>query len=410
MRPTIVLVSILICASLISPAQKVASALRPPNASPTTREMPFEIHSNKPWVQVRINCSEPQWFILDTGCRQSSIIARECADRLHLKVENLVELNVGAGQGVKVAFGSTPDVTLGIAGGTLHSLALGVTTLNHVEPYEGRHLDGLLGEDFMRRHVVEIDYARRRIRIHDPETYRHEGPGTPIPISFHGGLVVAAARMKPPGREAIDCHVVIDTGVRTTVVWYHPFVVEHDFVASQPRFITGTVGGGAGGETTGDIGRLDSLRIGALDVLNPTVVFSRDTSGVFAGHAEDGIVGGELLRRCKVTFDYPHERFYLDPYSAPVSGFDYDMSGLFLVSGGEDLKHVTIQSVSERTPASEAGLAKGDEIVSLDGRATADLSLDQVRDLLKKNGMTYRLGVKRAGESLAIRLTLRRLV
>jgi len=33
-------------------------------------------------VRVTINGSAPQTFILDTGSRGSSIIARECADRL----------------------------------------------------------------------------------------------------------------------------------------------------------------------------------------------------------------------------------------------------------------------------------------------------------------------------------------
>jgi hypothetical protein len=48
------------------------------------RSFPFEIASNKPFVQVAIDGSAPQWFILDTGCSGPSIVAKECADRLKL--------------------------------------------------------------------------------------------------------------------------------------------------------------------------------------------------------------------------------------------------------------------------------------------------------------------------------------
>ena len=174
--------------------------------------------------------------------------------------------------------------------------------------------------------------------------------------------------------------------------------------------ITGTIGGGAGGETKGDIGRIDRLRIGDLVVERPTTVFSRDTAGVFAGDSEAGIVGGELLRRCRVTFDYPHSRLMLEPYRTPVTNFDYDMSGLFLVTPGPGFDRVTIQSVAPGSPGDQAGLVKGDEIVSIDGRTTGAMRLDDVRDLLKQDGMSRSLLVKRGEDERTITVKLRRLV
>jgi hypothetical protein len=381
-----------------------------PEGSRAVRELRFEIASNKPWVEVRINGSAPQWFILDTGCRGTSTIARASAERLHLKLGDETQASVGAGEGVKVGFTTTPNVTLDVAGDALICPELGVFPFDHVEPYEGRAVNGLLGQDFMSRHVVEIDYAERRIRLCDPATYAYAGKSAPIPFTFQDGLVVVEATMTPPGRASVPCHVVIDTGVRTTVIWYRPFVLAHDLVASQPHVITATIGGGAGGETKGDIGRIESLKIGAITIQSPSVVFSRDTTGVFAGSEEDGIVGGEVLRRCKVTFDYPHQRLYLEPYESELKNFEYDMSGLFLVSPGPGFGHVMIQSVAEHTPAAEAGMAKGDEILSIDGRSIAGRTLDDLRELLKKDGTSYRIAVKRGDAEREVRLSLRRLV
>jgi C-terminal processing protease CtpA/Prc len=145
-----------------------------------------------------------------------------------------------------------------------------------------------------------------------------------------------------------------------------------------------------------------------LEFANTPVVYSRDTVGVFAGEDADGIVGGEILRRCKTAFDYPHDRLVLEPY-AGGQPFEYDMSGLFLVGGGDEYRRVTVFSVAPQTPAAEARLMKGDEIVSVDGRPASKLGLDGVRDLFRAPS-TYRLEVKRGNETLSLDLKTRRLV
>jgi hypothetical protein len=378
--------------------------------APVMRQYTFEITSNKPFVRVRINGSDPRWFVLDTGCRGSSIIARECAERLGLALGAESQTRMGAGQGVSVGLSSTGPVTLDVAGDTLGAPGLYVIPFDHVTPYEGRTIDGLLGEDYMLRHVIELDYQRQVIRVFDPETYHYTGRIAPIPMSLDRGLVVAQAEMAVPGRAPLRCRVVIDTGVRTTVVWYHPFTVEQRLLTSQRRTISGTIGGGAGGETRGDVGRLDWLQIGDVRYRSPTAVFSRDTSGVFASRDEDGIVGGELLRRCKVTFDYPHRRLMLEPYPHALEGFDYDMSGMFLVARGVDFASKTVQSVADGTPASEAGVRKDDEIIAVDHVATTDMRLDEVRELFLRAGVTHQLDLRRGADSLSVKLTTRRLV
>ncbi|HEY6866014.1 MAG TPA: aspartyl protease family protein [Candidatus Eisenbacteria bacterium] len=392
-------------------AALLAATPAPAGAPPagTGGECPFEITSNKPFVRVAINGSAPQWFILDTGCSGGSVIAKECADRLGLEQGGEVRRHVGAGAGVSVGIATTPDVTLEVAGDTLGAPALRVFSLAHVAPFEGRRLDGLLGEDFLRRHVVEIDYQARRLRIIDPAGYAPRPSATVVPIELDTGLAVASGAITPAGGKSIPCRFVIDTGVRTTVVMFHPFAARHGFLDPGRRMLTATVGGGAGGETRGDIGRLDSLRIGSFSFARPTAIFSRDTVGVFAGGDPDGIVGGELLRRCRVTFDYPHERLVLEPYPGPKAAFEYDMSGTFLVGEGPDYSRIRIFSVAEKTPAADAGLRRDDEIVSIDGRPAADLGLEGARELFRKPAR-YRLEITRGGTRIKVELATRRLV
>jgi hypothetical protein len=393
-----------------SRAASTAAQHRPSDAPQSAmRECAFEIASNKPFVQVKINGSGPEWFILDTGCSGGSVIAKECADRLGLGRGDETSRHLGAGAGVSVGVATTPDVTLEVAGDTMSAPALRVFSLAHVSPLEGRRVNGLLGEDFLRRHVVEIDYAVRRIRIFERDAFTPAAHGVVVPIALENGLAVAAGSIAPPGRAPISCRLVIDTGVRGTVILYHPFAVEHRLLDVPGNLVAAMVGGGAGGETRGDIGRLDSLRIGPVPFLRPTAIFSRDTAGVFSEPDPDGIVGGELLRRCRVTFDYPHERLILEPYAEPQPAMEYDMSGVFLVAMGDDFHRLVIQSVTARTPATDAGLRKGDEILAVDGQRPPGLTLEGLRQLFRVPGK-HRLRLQRSGRQVEVWLATRRLV
>jgi len=376
------------------------------DAARPTRECPIEIGSNKPWVQVSINDSPPLWFILDTGAGGGSFLAKEAAERLGLKTGAETDTHMGAGEGVNVGLTSIANVTIHVAGDSMEIPEMPVFSLAHVAPFEGRRLDGLLGSDFLERNVVEIDYAKLKLRIIDPAEYAPSPTATIVPITVDG-VAIAEGAIQRPGEAPIPCRFVIDTGVRTTLILYNPFVKRHRFLESS-ELITATIGGGAGGETKGDLDRLAKIRIGTLEFENAPVVYSRDTVGVFAGEEDDGIVGGEILRRCKTTFDYPHSRLALEPYPN-AKPFEYDMSGLFLVGQGTDYDRITILSVAARTPAAEAQLMKGDEIVSIDGRSASKLGLDGVRELFRAP-KTYRLEVKRGEAKLNVELKTRRIV
>lgn len=373
------------------------------------RPFPFEIGSNKPFVPVTVDGSAPQWFILDTGCSGTSIIARECADRLRLQrgAEDKVEVGAGSGADVGLATASRA-LRLGALGETLAVAAPRVLTLAHVARLEGRRVDGLLGGDFLARHVVEIDYARRQITIRDTAAFIPPPDAPVIPLNLDTGWPVVEGTITPRGGTPIPCRLIIDTGVRNIVTLFQPFSEKHGLHDTRGSLSNAVIGGGVGGASRGDVARLDALALGSLSFPLPVAVFSRDTSGIFALDILEGIVGGELLRRHRTTFDYPHGRMILEPYAAP-GPFEYDMSGLFMASEAPDFTKITIMAVQARTPAADAGLEVGDEIVSIDDRPTPKLTLDDARALLRAP-VARQLEIRRHGTLLRVRLQARRLV
>ena len=91
--------------------------------------------------------------------------------------------------------------------------------------------------------------------------------------------------------------------------------------------------------------------------------------------------------------------------------FSYDRSGIALIASGADLKQFLVQDVLENSPASEAGVKEGDEILRINGFPTRLLTLSRANQKLQgKVGKTVRLTLKRNKERVKVSLKLRELI
>jgi C-terminal processing protease CtpA/Prc len=140
------------------------------------------------------------------------------------------------------------------------------------------------------------------------------------------------------------------------------------------------------------------------------IYFAQDRKGAFASNEFSGVIGGELLGRFKVIFDYAHKRLYLEPNSRLADVFEYDMSGIRMEAEGEDLKTFRVKRVAEKSPAFEAGVRQGDVILAVDGKPASELSLSQINQMFKQEGKEYVLEIISGEKTKQIRFNLRRLI
>ncbi len=87
-----------------------------------------------------------------------------------------------------------------------------------------------------------------------------------------------------------------------------------------------------------------------------------------------------------------------------------DMSGLDLMTEGENLKTLTINEVLANSPAGEAGLREEDELRAIDGRPVSELGLEEIRQMFKQEGKEYLLSIKRGEQPLQVKIKLRRMI
>jgi hypothetical protein len=275
----------------------------------SARNIPFELHNNHIYLQVKVNNSEPLSFILDTGA--SSVISRQQAKSLGLKFSGKEQ---GFGVGEKAVEASIVEgVSFNLFGAALSRQNVAAVALEDLQKSLGRKVDGILGYSFLHRFVVEIDYAAKTINLYAPKSYRYKGTGERIPIivDSESGLIFARATVKTSNHAPIKGLFEIDSGGGHAVILNSPFVGRNNLLTAAQKANTVSLGG-IDGSSRAVAGTVETLQLGRKSIQNVNAFFSLATGGMLASEEFDGNIGNDFLRRFKVVFDYSRHSMILD--------------------------------------------------------------------------------------------------
>lgn len=278
------------------------------DASPG-RAIPFELHNRHVYLRVSVNGSGPLSFILDTGA--GTALSTERARALRLKPGGRGRAN-GTGEKA-VEFRYVRRADFNIEGVEFPDRQIAVLPLNDAGSLEEREIDGLLGESFFERFVVEIDYAARVVRLYEPARYKYSGGGEVLPLERAGGGIFVRATVTPLNHAPATGWFQIDTGGAHALYLTRPFVEANNLLTPEQSKNTGTAQGVGSSKVV--VGSVESLRIGGLVVGRPETIFSQAAAGFFASKDFIGSIGGAVLGGYKVVFDYSRRQMILEPYA-----------------------------------------------------------------------------------------------
>lgn len=372
------------------------------------RDIPIELNVVHIFLQARVNGSQPLWFLLDTGA-SASVLNTSTAKALGLALHGKAE---GRGAGEKsedVNF--VKGVTYELPGVKIEGQTAAAISLDAIEPLMGREVDGILGYDMISRFVVEIDYAGRRLQLYDRKSYSYQGKGVHVPIRVENSVPYVHATVTMPDGQAVEGEFLVDTGASMAIGFTAPYAEKHKLLATLRKKIFFQGGAGIGGEVKAYMGRVSSVDVGGVKFRDPIAGFSHDKSGIGANPNLAGIIGGQILSRCTVIFDYERGEMILEPNATFDDPYDFDMSGLRLRTGGRsDWKTLTVYRVAPDSPAAKAGIKAGDVIEAIDGRPSADFTVSKLNDYFKRDGQTVRLKLTRDGHTLEKKIHLKRAI
>jgi PDZ domain len=348
-------------------------------------QVPAAFIGNLVFLPVRVNQGQPSLFQLDSAAVGSSI-----------DPSRATELGVADAQ--------SPTLNLSDLDILMPKLAE-VANANFSADV-GRPYEGTLGDDFLSALVVEVDYGRQTVRLYDPGPYRYSGHGKPFHLTFSLGMPVVQAKFAA-GNKTMEGNFIVNTALNASVRISESFVQSHKLSMSHVKTIPVAEENARGRSLR--IGRLKEFEIGPFTIQAPLGEFE-------AGKPEwndpkiAGEIGGGILRRFGVVFDYTQQQMFLDPNSEFRDDESEDMSGISIIATGPGLKTFVVTQVRSGTPGADAGIQKGDVIAGVDDEAAADLSLMAIRDLFRQVGHDYKLLVERNGQTRTVTIRMRRLL
>jgi predicted aspartyl protease/Flp pilus assembly protein TadD len=285
---------------------------------PDRVEVPFELTNNRPVIRVRVNGSkEAMRFVVDTGAGMC-VISTKSAERLGIKP-------VARG-GLARAVGGQGRFE--IVYGFLQSLYIGEARVERVPVYirefynAQEPVDGYIGLAVLGKFLATVDYGGVKMTLlREGERERASGAPAPnaieIPIrttssGFWSGEVNLDGVEKP-------ANFIIDTGASISVVsaaLYSRAGLDRFKQAARIN-----VYGAAGLAQDIQMLLLPRIVLGSHARQNVyAAVLDMDPINETAGFEQTGIVGGNVLRYYRATFDFARGVIRLEPLAGGPAG------------------------------------------------------------------------------------------
>jgi predicted aspartyl protease len=373
--------------------------------------IPFKLVKNLMIIPLKINGKGPYNFVLDTGVGLFLITDPALMDTIQM--QNLRSIKVtGFGKGGDLSAFVAPSLEVEVGFAKAKSVAAAILKKDVFElsNFAGMPVHGLIGFEFFNSFTVRISYPLNSITIYRPDKLYIPRKGTKIPITIEERKPYMVAEITLSSGEKIPAKLIIDTGAG------HPISLESfngdPFELPQVN-IAANLGVGLTGAIKGYVGRIPSIKIGKYALNNVIAAFPdyTDVGSKVRSVTRNGSIGNNIMRRFDVVFDYTREVMYIKPSTYLKEPFEHDMSGMELASGGSDFKRVIITRVEPFSPAENVGLNKDDEILSINFKPVAEMTMQEIDNMFRsRNDRSFILEVVPNGskERNRVILTLQR--
>ncbi|HEX6223878.1 MAG TPA: aspartyl protease family protein [Chryseolinea sp.] len=366
-------------------------------------QIPIEVYNNLVVVPVVLNDALPLKFILDTGVRTSILTQKTFSDILNLPYSRKYSIAGPGGDKLVDAY-VTNNVSIDLPGvsGKGHAMLVLAEDYLELRNYLGTDVHGILGYELFSRFIIEIDYQKKLLTLMTPERFRKRGKFQMIPMAIEDTKPYIVVPLVLQDGTSLDAKLLVDSGAS------HGLMLEtsSDSRIKVPELtVSSLLGRGLGGEIFGKVGRIKSLKIANNTMQNVVANFpdpnsyidSLKTGNIF----RHGAIGGEVLSRFTVVFNFPKERIFIKKNSSFRNQFYYNLSGITIKAKGSALNIFEVTEVREKSASQQSGILVGDQILSVNGISAKNLDLNSVNGFFNsKPGRKIKLEISRNGERL----------
>ncbi|WP_114902915.1 PDZ domain-containing protein [Kordia sp. SMS9] len=395
----------------------------------------FKMINNLIIIPVEINGVEMS-FLLDSGVNKPIMFSLNPGDSLSIEQKERLKLRgLGSGKDIEAVKARSDTFRINDILKLNMELYIILDQEINMSTRLGVPVHGIIGYDVFKDFVVEVNYSAERIKFYKPETYTYKKcrKCTDLPLSFRNNkpyidVKVAIEEDKDPD---ILVKLLIDSG-GSDALWL--FEDEEKNINIPEKNFEDFLGRGLSGSIYGMRSRVKKFNMGKFTFENAKVAFPDSTAITYVRNFKErnGSIGGEILKRFRVIFDYNNakirlrkSKYFSDPFRYNMSGIELQHNGMRVVhevkkrnssltnygrqtSEGDInvvfehyntlslVKAYEIAEIRKDSPAALAGLQEGDIIISINGKVVDKMSLKRVTGMLQgKEGKKMRIKVMR---------------
>ena len=367
-------------------------------------KIPFNLVSNLMVIPVSVNGVELS-FLLDSGVKETILFNVTEVDSLALNQAEFFTVKGANDIEVKALKSRNNTVEIGGVRSENHIIYVAFNQGNNLSSYLGEEINGIIGYHFFKDFVVELLYEQELMKVYKKDYYKKRwNRFTEVDLAFSKGKPFVGVKLG----DSIVENFLIDTGMSDGMWMFKEDVMAINHYGYYEDYLGMTVSG----EILGKRSKINELEF--VGRVFKDVKISYPYQDVLPDELKDfstraGSIGGDLLKRFTVVFDYNKSKMYVKPNKHIDNPFYYNKSGLVLRQDGDavaknnnnelikslkennfisyvDLSYVltpefVIDHVRENSPAAIVGLRKDDVLLEVNGKKTYQYKLKSITAL-----------------------------
>jgi hypothetical protein len=400
--------------------------------------VPIVLINNLVFIPIKVNGIELN-FLLDTGVEETILFSLEDnPDVNFFNSEKITLKGLGSDEAIEGLKTTNNILDLGGLKADRQLIYVILDQSFNLSSHIGIAVNGIIGYQFFKDNLVRVDYANKRVIV-----YKNNQANQMKFEKKFDKMAIIVERFKPYlngivglNELKVPVKLLIDIG-NSDSLWL--FQNLSDQIKVPSRNFDDFLGKGFSGDIEGKRARVTAFSFDKHEFKLPIAAFPDSSSikSVRMVKNRVGSVGGEILKRFSVVFDYKNNHLYLKKNSSFREPFTYNKSGIEINQNGlkwvketvkletvpiigavtfdESGKNVTndfkykfelkpiyeISNIRKNSPAAKCGLQVGDVIISINKALTYRYSLQKLNEMFKsEEDKRFYLEVERNGAFL----------
>lgn len=355
--------------------------------------IPMQLYFDLPFIKAWIGDSPALTFLIDTNL-PFSVLDKTIATQLGLTTQGLAFRSVRYPIS-EFSFISAPNVLLREV--EFKDQLFLVTNMMPPSANIQMPVHGILGADFFRQSIFQLDFKEDVIRFLHPKTLSPDPKWQKLNLSLAGGVYSVTGRL-----DGIDVQLELATSVGEAAVFSDASLMARNLLRRYPSTAEALSLGLLFGQPE-RIAKVESLALEAMSVQGPLVHLGKFPEDSPFVRKEAGWLGTEFLRRFILTLDLPNKVAYLEPNPNGTPPDLYNNTGIYVI---KSKGNVVVQQVIKDSPAEKAGIQPWDIISQIHDYPCNQVLFDRLYGFLKLDkGQQLPLILLRGEEQIQVTLT-----